>query len=85
MNDFVKLGIWVVIVGVAFAIMWRKGVLLRISNYVAETREELRKCSWPSSAELKESTVVVTVTIGLLSAFTVAVDFLISMFVRLIT
>ena len=62
------------IVGAAFAFAWWKGYLVRLSNYVAETREELRKCTWPTWDELKGSTVVVAISIGLLGVFTVLVD-----------
>jgi preprotein translocase subunit SecE len=81
---YVKLGIWVAGIGAIFAFLWRKGYLLRVANYVAETREELKKCTWPSVEELKGSTVVVMVTLALLGAFTVGVDFVISQLVRLI-
>jgi preprotein translocase subunit SecE len=50
-----------------------------------ETREELRKCTWPTFDELKGSTVVVMVTIALLGAFTVGVDYVIAQFLRLVT
>ena len=83
-NDLVKLLVWVLIVGVLFGVLWRKGYLLRLSNYVMETREELRKCTWPSVDELKGSTVVILVTIVLLGGFIVGVDFVISMLIRLI-
>ena len=52
--------------------------MLKLANYFAETREELRKCTWPSVDELKGSTVVVIISIGLLGLFTVGVDFVIS-------
>ena len=84
-NELVKLLIWVVVVGVLFGVAWRKGYLLRLSGYVAETREELRKCTWPSVDELKGSTVLIMVTIFLLGGFIVGVDFLISLVVRSIT
>lgn len=71
-----------VVVGVVFAVLWQKGYLLRFTNYVQETREELRKCTWPSFGELKGSTVVVMVTIALMGAFTVVVDFLVSRLLR---
>ncbi len=45
------------------ALLWRKGYLLRLTNYVQETREELRKCTWPTWDELKGSTVVVMISI----------------------
>jgi len=76
-NNYLKLGIWVGIVGAVFAYFWWKGYLLRISNYVVETREELKKCTWPSREELKGSTVVVMVTLALLAAFTVGIDFIV--------
>ncbi len=78
MNDLVRLLIWVVVVGVLFGVLWRKGYLLRLSNYVLETREELRKCTWPTMEELKGSTVVILITILLLGGFIVVVDFVIS-------
>lgn len=68
-----------------FAVLWRKGQLTRLAVYVSETREELRKCTWPTAEELKGSTVVVLVAIVLLGSFTVFVDFAITQLVRLIT
>jgi preprotein translocase subunit SecE len=73
-NDLVRIGIGVAVVGTVFAVLWRKGYLVRLSTYVQQTREELRKCTWPSWDELKGSTVVVFVSIVLLGGFTVAVD-----------
>jgi len=81
---YLKLSIWVAAVGAVFFFLWRKGHLLRISVYVAETREELKKCTWPSVEELKGSTVVVMITLALLGAFTVGIDFVVSQVIRLI-
>ena len=61
-------------IGAAFAILWWQGQLKRLAAYVTETREELKKCTWPSWDELKGSTVVVMITIAILGAFTVVVD-----------
>ena len=77
--------IWIAVITAIFVIMWRKGYLLRIRDYVAETREELRKCAWPTLDELKGSTVVVVVTLTLLGCFTVGVDWILSMVIRMIT
>ena len=82
MNDLAKIGIWAVIIGGVFAFLWRKGYLLKVSTYVEETREELRKCTWPSVEELKGSTVVVMVTILLLGLFVIGTDFVILKLVR---
>jgi preprotein translocase subunit SecE len=70
---------------VAFAILWWTGQLVRLRQYIAETREEMRKCTWPTWAELKGSTVVVFISIFILGGFTVALDFLFAFLVRSIT
>ena len=74
MNDLITLLIWVAVIGVIFAVLWRTGQLVRLSTYVQETREELKKCTWPTWDELKGSTVVVVVSTALLGGFTVLVD-----------
>ena len=74
MQDYVWIIVWVVIVGGAFAWLWRAGHLARFAAYVRQTREELRKCTWPSWDELKGSTVVVFISILILGVFTVGVD-----------
>jgi len=81
-NDYVILAIWVAVVGGLFVFMWRKGHLARLSNYTLETREELKKCTWPSVAELKGSTVVVIVATTMMALFTVSVDLLLSAVIR---
>ena len=62
------------IVAAAFAFAWWKGYLLQMSNYVQQTREELRKCSWPTWEELKGSTVLITISIVALGGFIVVAD-----------
>lgn len=84
MKDYIGLIIWVILIGGAFAFAWRKGYLLRITNYVMETREELRKCTWPTYDELKGSTIVVMVAIALMGVFTIGIDYVISRLVRFI-
>ena len=70
--------VWIIIWSAAvlgvFAWLWRAGHLTRFADYVKATREELRKCTWPSWDELKGSTVVITISIFILGGFTVAVD-----------
>jgi preprotein translocase subunit SecE len=73
-NDLTKIGIWGAVVGIIFVILWRKGYLLQLTNYVQQTREELRKCTWPTWSELKGSTVVIAISIILLGGFIVLVD-----------
>ena len=72
------------IIGGIFGLLWWQGKIRQLVNYWQETREELRKCSWPTLEELKGSTALVIVSIGLLGAFTVAVDFIMNLvFIKL--
>jgi preprotein translocase SecE subunit len=77
-----KLIIWAAIALVVFAFAWKKGLLARLAQYFAETREELKKCTWPTKEELKGSTVVVLISSFLLGFFTIAVDMVISYAMR---
>lgn len=78
MNGLGTLIIWVLLIGGTFVYLWRKGHLLRLTRYVAETREELRKCNWPTWEELKGSTVVIMITIFLFGFFIAGVDLVVS-------
>ena len=51
-------------------------------QFVRETRQELKKVSWPSREELGGSTVVVIVMIFILAAFVGFFDFCLSMLMR---
>jgi preprotein translocase subunit SecE len=75
---YIWLGVLVVIIG----ILWKQGQLMRLANYVRETRDELKKCTWPTWAELKGSTIVVMICIVLIAVFTVVVDFVFMNLVR---
>jgi preprotein translocase subunit SecE len=77
--------IWIVAIAIAFVIVWRGGQLAKLANFFRETREELKKCTWPTWNELKGSTVVVMISIGLLGGFTVAADAVFSVLMRLLT
>jgi preprotein translocase subunit SecE len=81
-NEYVKLAIWVAVIGAVFLYTWRKGHLARLTNFTRETREELRKCTWPTLEELRGSTVVVFVAMAMLATYTVSVDFVFSFIIR---
>jgi len=74
MKNYSTIAITLGVLAAVFAVLWFTGRLARLRNYILETREELRKCTWPSVDELKGSTVVVMISILLLSAFTFAID-----------
>ena len=81
-NEYTKIFVWAAVVGGLFFFLWKKGYLLRIRDYVLETREELRKCSWPTVEELKGSTLVVMLTIALIGGFTVSVDWVLNLVMK---
>ena len=84
MKNNTGLIITVLVVLAIFGVLWYQGYLIKIRNYVAETQEELKKCTWPSWDELKGSTMLVMVTMALLGVFTIAVDFALSLVNRAI-
>jgi len=73
-NELTKILIWVAVVGAVFGFLWWRGHLKRLATYVEQTREELKKCTWPTWDELKGSTVIVMISIVILGLFTVVVD-----------
>ena len=81
---YIQLLIWAVIIGVSFGLLWKFGYLTRFANYVGDTRDELKKCAWPSREELRETTVMVIVTVGILAVFLLVSDWAILRVVRLL-
>jgi preprotein translocase subunit SecE len=75
-NDWTKILFWTAVVGVVFGYLWWQGQIRRLADYVVETREELKKCSWPSWQELKGSTALIGITIVLLGAYVSVLDIL---------
>ena len=74
MSGWTKILIWAAVIGAVFAYLWWQGQIRRFSVYIQETREELKKCSWPTWQELKGSTVVIAISIALLGGFIMAAD-----------
>ena len=73
-NDWIHIGIWAAVIGVVFGYLWWTGQIQRLAVYVQQTREELKKCSWPTWDELKGSTLLIIVMVALLGAFVVITD-----------
>ncbi len=46
----------------------------RMQGYLRETSQEMKRVSWPTFAELKESTIVVIVTVAIVTLFIFVVD-----------
>ena len=49
-------------------------MVARFTSYLRETTQEMKRVSWPSIAELRESTIVVLVTVTVITIFLFAVD-----------
>jgi preprotein translocase subunit SecE len=49
-------------------------MLMRLTSYLKETSMEMKRVSWPGLAELRESTIVVLVTVTVITIFLFAVD-----------
>ena len=82
MKEYLSLIIWSAILAIAFGVLWYKGQIKRFAAYVQETKEELKKCTWPTWDELRGSTMVVLISILLMGLFTVVVDFFLAMVVK---
>lgn len=59
--------------------MWQK-----VKEFLKEVRVEASKVTWPTREELRESTIVVVVTVAIISAFTAVVDRVVVQLVTLI-
>ena len=62
----------------------RKLMIAKIKQYSGEVSKEMKKVSWPSKQQLKESTIVVIVTCLLISTFVWIIDFLMTSFIQTI-
>lgn len=56
----------------------------RFKNYLAETRVEMKKVTWPTRGEIKDATRVVIVASLLLTVFIGVVDQILSGIVKLV-
>jgi preprotein translocase subunit SecE len=56
----------------------------KIKLFISETRTELKKVTWPTREELKESTKVVIISTFIVTIFVGVVDQVLSQIVRLV-
>jgi len=73
-NNWIQIAIWAAAIGGVFGVLWWQGQIQRLAVYVAETREELKKCAWPTWEELKGSTTLIIIMIALMGGFIVVID-----------
>ncbi len=81
-NFYIQLLLWSVGILAVFGVAWYLGWLKSLAVYIGETRDELKKCNWPSKDELWNSTVLVFVVLAALGLFTIGSDFAILKAVR---
>jgi len=79
---YIKLAVAAVIIGGGFFFAWKQGLIERMAIYFGETRDELKKCQWPSRPELVQYTALIFVAVGALGLFTVGADFILLKVVR---
>lgn len=73
-NNWIYIAVYAAIIGGVFGLLWYYGQIKRLAAYCQETWVELQKCSWPTWEELKGSTVLIIVMIGLLSGSVLGID-----------
>ncbi len=56
----------------------------RLNGFLKEVKVEARKVTWPSKNELRESTVVVIVTVAIVSVIIAVIDYVIGQLVTTI-
>lgn len=59
-------------------------MIAKIKNYVGEVAKEMKKVSWPTKEQLKESTAVVIVTTLVFTVFIYAIDWVMGSIVKFI-
>ncbi|MGA2870333.1 MAG: preprotein translocase subunit SecE [Verrucomicrobiota bacterium] len=74
MNNWTSISVTTVVILAIFGYLWWQGQIQRFAVYVQETREELRKCSWPTWQELKGSTLLIGMTVAFLGLFVYVID-----------
>ncbi len=57
-------------------------MVAKIKKFSNEVVSEMKKVSWPSKEQLKESTVVVIVVTGIITLFTFIVDELMTLVIK---
>ena len=57
----------------------------KVGNFFSESKQELAKANWPTRQELMGSTVLVIVVTLIMAAFIFAIDFVLSVLMRLTT
>jgi len=57
-------------------------MIAKIKEFVGEVAKEMKKVSWPSKEQLKESTIIVVATTIIFTAFVFGVDQVMGLIVK---
>ena len=52
---------WLAVGFAVFVFLWKRGIIASFRKFIAETREQLYKSTWPTADELKQHIVVVMI------------------------
>ena len=63
--------------------VWWKFILEKIKQFVIDTLDELKKCTWPTGRQLISTTIIVLLVVIFLSVFIVISDFLSQGFIKI--
>lgn len=58
--------------------------IAKLGTFFTDSKQELKKVTWPTFEELRDSTIVVIISILILALFIGAVDFVLSKLIELI-
>lgn len=56
----------------------------KLGSFFVDSKQELKKVTWPTFEELRDSTIVVIISIVILAVFIGAVDFVLSKLIELV-
>ncbi len=56
----------------------------KIIAFLTDTTKEMKKVTWPTAPELRESTMIVLVVCGVIAAFVFGVDWVVSNVLKVI-
>ncbi|MBI5019923.1 MAG: preprotein translocase subunit SecE [Ignavibacteriales bacterium] len=56
----------------------------KIIAFLTDTVKEMKKVTWPSKEELRESTIIVLAVCGIIAAFVFGVDWVVSTLMKVI-
>ncbi|GAB1430485.1 preprotein translocase subunit SecE [Ignavibacteria bacterium] len=59
-------------------------MVAKIKEYTGEVSKEMKKVSWPTRQQLRESTIVVLATCGIITTFVWVIDFVMTAFVKML-